>query len=63
MKIRIYDYSDDADNSAIVSECDLRDCFDEDDDEYLEAAAEIKISGRYWIGGGATPLMLLQRVQ
>lgn len=43
--------------------CDLADCFPDDmGDEYEQARVELRDAGRFWIGGGAAPLVLLIRV-
>lgn len=56
MRIRI---SDEYENNP--RECELREAFP-DDDEYETAHAELMQTGRYWAGGGAAPLMFLQRI-
>jgi len=58
MRIKITD-----DNEATWRECDLRDAFPDDDEEYEAAHAELTQTGRYWAGGGAAPLMLIMRVR
>jgi hypothetical protein len=65
MRVKIYDT--DATGAEIFrAECDLAECGLDDngynDDEYAIALYELQNTGRYWIGGGASPLVLLMRV-
>ncbi len=44
--------------------CDLSECFpDRDPDSYLDALVKLQDYGEAWIGGGATPLVLLRVVE
>ena len=45
--------------------CELLDVFGDgrEDPEYRPAVAELTKTGRYWLGGGAAPLVLLMRVE
>jgi len=63
MKVRIIDIAEDG-TEMPRSTCpsDLRSFFDASDDEYFTALRGIEASGRYWIGGGAAPLVLIMRV-
>lgn len=61
MKVRIYDY-DDAGNEILRGTSELLDCFPDgrSDPEYNAALTELVHGpGRYWIGGGAAPFVLL----
>ena len=51
-----YSYDEGA---TFEAECDLRECYPDDDDAYQEALRELKASGRYWEGGGAAALVLI----
>jgi hypothetical protein len=66
MIVKIYDY-DNNDNETLRGQCDLRDCFpdaaEHRDPEYFHALSELTKAGRYWVGGGAGPLVLLSVVQ
>lgn len=49
------------DNCAAIA---LRECFpDKDDPEYHIARATIERDGRYWGGGGASPIFLITRAK
>jgi len=58
MREKIYDIDRDG---AETFRCEslLADCFPDDLDELAAAHAELKVSGRYWCGGGAAELCLL----
>lgn len=45
---------------TIAMGVDLRDCIP-DPDEFYRALAELETTGRYWIGGGAAPLVYISR--
>lgn len=68
MIVKIFDY-DPVNGEVFRAECDLHECFPDDsrdvvgNSEFLIALGELQRSGRYWVGGGAAPLVLLQRVQ
>ncbi len=62
MQVRIYD-CDDAGNETFRAQCELRDCFPNDDEDFQKALAELKRSGRVWVGGGAAPLTILMNVE
>lgn len=60
MRVNIYDQ----DGSELYREnVALEDCINTewDADTYAEAQAELTKVGRYWIGGGAAPALLLIR--
>lgn len=63
MNVKIYDVNGYGEET-LRSECDLLECFPDGalDDEYLQALAELRDAGRFWVGGGAAPLVLLMRV-
>ena len=58
MQVRIYDI-DDKDNETFRAQCELRDCFPDDDSEFEAALDYLCRVGRYYAGGGAAPLTLL----
>lgn len=60
MQVKIYD-TDETGNETLRSQCELRDCFPDDEDNFQHAWAELKRSGRVWVGGGAEPLTLIMR--
>jgi hypothetical protein len=68
MIVKIFDY-DPVAGEVFRAQCDLHECFPDDSrdpngvSEFLVALGELNRSGRYWVGGGAAPLVLLQRVQ
>jgi len=63
MKVKIFDYTDGSETPVLSEggECDLRECFPDDDEEYQAALDALKAEGRYWTGGGAAPLVLLMK--
>lgn len=63
MRVRIIDVDQNSGEHKERGECDLRDCFFNEEEAYEAARDEIRASGRVWIGGGAAPLVLLMRVQ
>ena len=62
MKVRVYD-CDGSGGETPRCECELRECFPDEIEEFYRAEAEIKRSGRYWVGGGAQPLTLIMGVE
>jgi hypothetical protein len=61
MHVKIYDIDDNG-NETFRSLCDLRECFPIGPDtsaEYIVAHDELDRVGRYWVGGGAAPLVLM----
>lgn len=68
MMVRIIDIANDGTETE-RSVCDLHECFPNDSrdcngtSEFLVALRELQSTGRYWAGGGASPLVLLKRVQ
>jgi hypothetical protein len=58
IRVRVYDY-DERDNEIFRCECELRECIDPRDPEYLDANLYLGQCGRFWVGGGASPLVLL----
>ena len=62
MRVRIYDYTDDG-AEVYRREAELVDVFGDGkaDPDYYKAGMELATVGRYWIGGGAAPLVLLMR--
>ena len=61
MLVKIYEH-DGQGNECYSHECDHSECFDCTDESYA-ALCELKASGRYWVGGGAAPLVLLMRAE
>lgn len=60
MKVKIFDHAAETHIETYRATADLRDCLP-DDEEYEVARHELNVVGRYWIGGGAAPLVLLLR--
>ena len=61
MNVKIYDINQDTGEQTFRAVAYLADAMASDDDEYSAARAELQRSGRYWVGGGAAPLVLLMR--
>lgn len=64
--MRVNTYEIDAAGERLNAEnITLIDCFPgpENGDEYLLAYTELERTGRYWGGGGASPLFLIMRVR
>lgn len=62
MQVRIYD-CDGHGNEAVRCQCELRDCFPDDEETFQTALTELKRSGRVWMGGGAEPLVILMSAE
>jgi hypothetical protein len=64
MRVRIYDV-DQHGNQTPSGECELVEAFGDGraDPDFLPAADELARAGRYWLGGGAAPLVLLMAVR
>ena len=60
MLVLIYD-TDNSGNKTLRCQCQLRDCFPDDEDDFQRSLAELSRSGRVWCGGGAAPLTLIVR--
>jgi hypothetical protein len=58
VRVKIYD----EDGQSLRGEAELVDCFPDQEAEYHAAQDEIAKAGRYWTGGGASPLVLLVRI-
>jgi hypothetical protein len=65
MKVRIYDIERETGAETFTGECELIEAFGDGarDPEYYEAFREIASVGRYWLGGGAAPLVLLMSAE
>lgn len=61
MKVRAYQYDMDG-TETFLTECLLTEALPEPDAEQALAYQGLRDAGRYWIGGGASPLILLTRV-
>lgn len=61
MRIRIFDVAGLA-TKQFRAECDLEDAFPDDVDGCTLALLELTRTGRHSVGGGAAPLVLLERV-
>lgn len=59
MNVKIIDVANGIETTR--SECDLRECFPDDETEYYVAKGALNKEGRYWTGGGAAPLVLLMK--
>ena len=62
MRVKVYDYTDNG-AETYRDEYELVECFGDGkaDPDYRPALTELATVGRYWIGGGAAPLVLLMR--
>lgn len=45
-----------------AADVELSECIERDDPEYLAALEHLNHIGRYWGGGGASPMFLIMRV-
>lgn len=67
MTMRVNTYTIEADGTEKLhcENVDLMECFPDapQDDEYHVAKRYLERDGRYWGGGGATPLFLLMRIR
>ena len=63
MKVKVYDVDSETFAETFRAECDLSECFPDDDYDRHMAAAELQVCGRTWVGGGAAPLVLLMRTE
>lgn len=65
MRVHIYDYSgvrpDNSGTYDYLGECELTEALPEPNEESALAFQGLRDHGRYWIGGGASPLILLVR--
>jgi hypothetical protein len=60
MRIKIYDYTD-AEGEIFRCEAWLDEALDNDAEEIAYATNGLSTTGRYWAGGGASPIVLLMR--
>lgn len=60
MKVKYYDVTGPA-QKEYRGQCELTECFPDDPEAFAEAEAEIKRCGQAWVGGGAAPLIILER--
>jgi hypothetical protein len=58
MKVRVYD-TDEIGNETLRCECELRDCFPDEIEEFYRVEDEIKRAGRCWVGGGGAPMIII----
>ena len=61
MRVKVFDYDKDG-TETLRSECELRECFPDDEEEYHTVFVTLTKDGRYWTGGGAAPLVMLKKV-
>lgn len=61
MQVRIYD-TDETGNEFYRAQCDHSECFPDTDEAY-KALEYLRAQGRYWIGGGSAPLVLITRAE
>ena len=63
MMVRVYDVAPDG-AQTYRGEYELLETFGDGaaDPEYRLARSELARTGRYWLGGGAAPLILLNRI-
>jgi hypothetical protein len=59
MEVRIVDIDQDTGEKTFRCVAPLDSIFDDEDDEYRFAAESLQQEGRYWVGGGAAPLVRL----
>jgi hypothetical protein len=62
MRVKIFDVDQDTGAETYREHCELIECFPDGrgDPEYWDAVTElVQGPGRYWVGGGAAPLVLL----
>jgi hypothetical protein len=59
---KIFDYDDEIGETYRCSASTLDEMFERDDPELLAVERELSASGRYWIGGGAAPLVLIIQI-
>jgi hypothetical protein len=57
-RVRVYDYVEG--HEVFRAECELTECFPDGGPEYVQAQAYLTLCGRYWAGGGAAPMVLLE---
>ena len=62
MHVRIIDIDQRTGAEALLSECDLSECFEAGDEELIDARAALERDGAYLTGGGAAPLCRLERI-
>lgn len=62
MRVKIIDVDQTSGAETLRCECDLSECFPDDDEACAAAQLEIATNGRAWVGGGAAALVLLKRV-
>jgi len=62
MRVKVFYVNQDTGDETFWTECSLDETLDRADDEYGDAVWHLQDNGRYWLGGGAAPLVLLLRV-
>ena len=60
MRVKIFDIDHNG-NETFRDLGHLDECFPERDAEYYRAMVQLRMVGRYWGGGGASPMFLLLR--
>lgn len=63
MKVRVIDYDPYEGTKVRTASCNLSECFDALDPEYLNAQIQLTNFGSYWAGGGAGPLVRIERIE
>lgn len=63
LRVNTYDIAADGTETLRSENVTLLDCFPDKDDEYYTAQRYLERDGRYWGGGGATPLFLIMRIR
>ena len=63
MRVNTYTIDPDGTEKLHAENVSLLECFPDKDDEYYTAERYLEREGRYWGGGGATPLFLIMRVR
>lgn len=62
MRVKVYQYTE-GKPEEFLTECDLTEALPTPDAEQALAYQELRDHGRCWVGGGASPLILLMRVR
>jgi hypothetical protein len=63
MRVNVYDHDQNTGEESLQARnVDLEECFPNDRVAYYTAREELERAGRYWVGGGAAPLVLLLRI-
>jgi hypothetical protein len=61
MRVNIYDIDNRGTERLRAASVELSECIDRTDKEYVQALNQLNHMGRYWGGGGASPIFMLIR--